>query len=102
MLEFTPQLTTIFILGAVVIQLLRLVATQMQQTQAQEIANLEARLKKAHDEVVAKRELLLQIKEITRLPLDASSVEAAQGRGQAIKLQKSAERAQQPIMQNRK
>ena len=84
MLEFTPQLATIFILGAVVIQLLRLVVTQMEQIQDLEITNLEARVKELHDGVVAvERELLLQIKEITRLPLGASSVEAAQGRGWA-------------------
>ena len=85
MLVFTAQLATIFIFGAVVIQLLHLVeaATQIQQTQAQEIAKLKAQLKEAGDDGVAKRELLREIQKIARLPLDASSAEAARRRGQA-------------------
>ena len=83
MLTYIAQLATIFLLGAIVIQLLRLVATQMQQTQAQEIAKLKAQLKEARDDGVAKCELLWEIQKIARLPLDASSVEAARGRGWA-------------------
>ena len=57
-----------------------MVATQVQQTQAQEIAKLKAQLKEARDECVAKCELLREIQKIVQVPLDASSIETARGR----------------------
>ena len=84
MLAYIAQLATalIFLLGVVVIRLLRQVATQ--QTQAQEIAKLKAQLKEAHEEIIAKREMIWEIKKITQLPVDER--QRGDGAGQAIKL----------------